>query len=46
MDVGLLKKDVCKTKNKHGKDFKRNKQVKVLIKRKIDIYRLLWFERK
>lgn len=32
MDVGLRKKDVCKTKNKHGRDFKRNKQFKGLIK--------------
>lgn len=31
MDVGLRKNDVCKTKNKHGSDFKRNKPLKDLI---------------
>lgn len=32
MDVGHPKKGVCKTKNKHEKDLKRNKQFKGLIK--------------
>ncbi|KAF1864809.1 hypothetical protein Lal_00031768 [Lupinus albus] len=31
MDVGLRKNDVCKTKNNHGSDFKRNTPLKDLI---------------
>lgn len=36
MDVDPLKKDVCKSKKKHGRNFKRNKKFKDLIK--IDYY--------
>lgn len=34
MGVGPLKKDVCKMRNKHRMDFKRNKQFKDLKKKK------------